>query len=57
MKDNMSTAQIEKAFEAWPQVEPALRVPRNDREYCRLVKRLDRLVEKRAKTKTIRSPR
>ena len=25
----MSTAQIEKAFEAWPQVEPTLHVPHN----------------------------
>ena len=41
----MSTAQIEKAFEAWPQVEPTLRVPHNDREYRRLVKLLDRLVD------------
>jgi HTH-type transcriptional regulator / antitoxin HigA len=41
----MSTAQIEKAFAAWPQVGPALRVPHNDREYRRLVKLLDRLVD------------
>jgi HTH-type transcriptional regulator/antitoxin HigA len=41
----MSTAQIEKAFAAWPQVEPALHVPRNDREYRRLVKLLDRLID------------
>jgi HTH-type transcriptional regulator/antitoxin HigA len=41
----MSTAQIEKAFKAWPQVEPALRVPRNDREYRNLVKLLDRLID------------
>ena len=41
----MSTAQIEKAFKAWPQVEPALRVPRNDREYRGLVKLLDRLID------------
>ncbi len=41
----MSTAQIEKAFAAWPQVEPALHVPRNDREYRQLVKLLDRLVD------------
>ena len=41
----MSTAQMEKAFEAWPQVEPALRVPRNEREYRQLVKLLDRLVD------------
>jgi len=41
----MSTAQIEKAFKAWPQVEPALHVPRNDREYRGLVKLLDRLVD------------
>jgi len=41
----MSTAQMEKAFQAWPQVEPALRVPRNEREYRQLVKLLDRLVD------------
>ena len=41
---NIST-QIEKAFQAWPQVEPALRVPHNDREYRQLVKQLDRLVD------------
>lgn len=41
----MSTAQIEKAFQAWPQLEPALRVPHNEREYRRLVKLLDRLVD------------
>ncbi|MBI5386232.1 MAG: hypothetical protein HZA90_16300 [Verrucomicrobia bacterium] len=41
----MSTIQIEKAFAAWPQVEPALRVPRTDKEYRHLVKLLDRLVD------------
>ena len=41
----MSTIQLEKAFAAWPQVEPALRVPRNEREYRRLVKLLDRLID------------
>ncbi len=41
----MSTAQIEKAFAAWPQVEPALHVPRTDREYRKLVKLLDHLVD------------
>jgi HTH-type transcriptional regulator/antitoxin HigA len=41
----MSTAQIEKAFAAWPQVEPTLRVPHNEREYRRLVKLLDRLID------------
>jgi hypothetical protein len=34
----MTTAQIEKAFAAWPQVEPTLRVPHNDREFRQLVK-------------------
>jgi HTH-type transcriptional regulator/antitoxin HigA len=29
--------RAEKAFAAWPQVGPALRVPHNDREYRRLV--------------------
>jgi HTH-type transcriptional regulator/antitoxin HigA len=41
----MSTAQIEKAFQVWPQVEPTLRVPHNEREYQQLVKLLDRLVD------------
>ena len=41
----MSTAQIEKAFAVWPQVEPTLRVPHNDREYRQLVKLLDRLID------------
>lgn len=41
----MSTEQIEKAFAAWPHVEPALRVPHNEREYRRLVKLLDRLTD------------
>ena len=42
---DVSTAQMEKAFAVWPQVEPALRVPHNDREYRQLVKQLDRLVD------------
>jgi HTH-type transcriptional regulator/antitoxin HigA len=42
---DMSTTQIEKAFAAWPQVEPTLRVPHNDREYRQLVKLLDRLID------------
>jgi HTH-type transcriptional regulator / antitoxin HigA len=41
----MSTAQIERAFAAWPQVEPALRVPRTEREYRQLVRLLDRLID------------
>ena len=41
----MSTAQIEKAFQVWPQIEPTLRVPHNEREYRQLVKLLDRLVD------------
>jgi HTH-type transcriptional regulator/antitoxin HigA len=41
----MSKSQIEKAFQAWPRVEPALRVPHTDREYRQLVKQLDRLVD------------
>ena len=41
----MSTTQIEKAFAAWPQVEPALHVPRSEREYRRLVKLLDRMID------------
>lgn len=41
----MSSAQMEKAFAVWPQVEPTLRVPHNDREYRHLVKLLDRLID------------
>ena len=41
----MSTTQIEQAFQAWPQVEPALRVPHNEREYRQQVKLMDRLVD------------
>jgi HTH-type transcriptional regulator/antitoxin HigA len=41
----MSSAQIEKAFAVWPQVEPALRVPHNEKEYRQLVKLLDRLID------------
>lgn len=41
----MSSAQIEKAFAVWPQVEPALCVPHNEREYRKLVKLLDRLID------------
>jgi HTH-type transcriptional regulator/antitoxin HigA len=48
----MSTAQMEKAFAAWPQVEPALHVPRNEREYRRLVKLLDRLVDEVGESET-----
>ena len=41
----MSTLQIEKALTAWPQVRPAIYVPRNEREYRHLVKLLDRLTD------------
>ena len=41
----MSTTQIEKAFQAWPQVEPTMRVPHNEREYRQLVRLLDRLID------------
>lgn len=41
----MSTLQIQKALEAWPQVRPALYVPRNEREYRQLVKLLDQLID------------
>jgi HTH-type transcriptional regulator/antitoxin HigA len=41
----MSTAQIEKALQAWPQVKPALYLPRGEREYRQLVKFLDRLID------------
>jgi len=36
---------MEKAFAAWPQVEPAIHVPRTEREYRQLVLLLDRLVD------------
>ncbi len=41
----MSTVRIERAIAAWPQVEPTLRMPHNEREYRQLVKLLDRLVD------------
>lgn len=41
----ISSVEIEKAFAVWPQVEPTLRVPHNEREYRRLVKLLDRLID------------
>ncbi len=41
----MSASEIQKALEAWPQVRPALYVPRNEREYRQLVKLLDRLID------------
>jgi HTH-type transcriptional regulator / antitoxin HigA len=41
----MSTLEIQKALEAWPQVRPALYVPRTEREYGQLVKLLDRLID------------
>ncbi len=44
-RSNMSTAQIQKALAAWPQVKPALYVPRTEREYRQLVKLLDRLID------------
>ena len=41
----MSTAQIEKAFAVWPQIEPTLRMPHNDRKCRQLVNLLDRLID------------
>jgi HTH-type transcriptional regulator/antitoxin HigA len=41
----MSIAQMEKTFAVWPQIGPAVHVPRTDREYRQLVKLLDRLVD------------
>lgn len=38
-------AQTKKALKVWPQVEPTLHVPHNEREYRQLVKLLDRLVD------------
>ena len=37
--------QIEKALDAWPQVEAALCVPHNERECRQAVEVLDRLVD------------
>jgi HTH-type transcriptional regulator/antitoxin HigA len=36
---------MEKVFAAWPQIEPALRVPHNDSDYLQLVKLLDCLID------------
>jgi HTH-type transcriptional regulator/antitoxin HigA len=41
----MSNAQMEKIFAAWPQIGPAIHLPRTDLEYRELVKLLDRLVD------------
>ena len=41
----MPTVQIKRALALWPQVEPTLRVPHNDREYRQLVTLLDRLID------------
>jgi len=41
----MSAVQIEKALKAWPNVRPALYIPRTDREYRHLVQLLDRLID------------
>jgi HTH-type transcriptional regulator / antitoxin HigA len=41
----MSKTQIKEALNAWPRVEPALRVPHSDREYRELVKLLDELTD------------
>jgi HTH-type transcriptional regulator/antitoxin HigA len=41
----MSTLQIQKTLQAWPQIRPALYVPRNEKEYRQLVKLLDRLID------------
>jgi HTH-type transcriptional regulator/antitoxin HigA len=42
----MSTAQIETALSAWPQVEPALHLPRTAQDYEELVDLLDTLVDR-----------
>lgn len=41
----MSSVQIQKALDVWPQIRPALYVPRTEREYRQLVKLLDRLID------------
>ncbi len=41
----MSTAQTDKPFAVWSQVEKTLRVPHYDREYRQLVRALDRLTD------------
>jgi HTH-type transcriptional regulator/antitoxin HigA len=41
----MSTIQIQKAMKAWPQVRPAVYIPANEREYRKLVRLLDQLID------------
>ena len=38
-------AQMREALNAWPAVEPILSVPRNERQYRKLVKLLDQLID------------
>lgn len=41
----MSTKQMRQAFEAWPQVRPAIFVPHTEPEYQELVRLLDYLID------------
>ena len=41
----MSTKEIQRAFESWHLVQPALFVPHTEAEYEELVKLLDRLID------------
>ena len=41
----MSQAQLKEALNAWPRVEPALRVPHSEHDYQQLVKLLDQLTD------------
>ncbi len=41
----MSTKQMQRAFEAWPQVRPALFVPHTEQQYKELVSLLDHLID------------
>jgi HTH-type transcriptional regulator/antitoxin HigA len=42
----MSTAQMEQALTAWPQVAPALHLPRTEADYRELVALLDTLIDR-----------
>jgi len=42
----MSAARLERTLAVWPQVDPTLRVPHNNREYRRLIKLLDQLIDR-----------
>lgn len=41
----MSTIELKKVTQAWPQVAEAVRVPRSEKEYRELVEVLDQLTD------------